>query len=59
LWIWTPAEDLAEAVASLWATEANTMAFRERIVPREKECLKSLVCGFVFEQMGSKPHIRA
>ena len=27
--------ELAEAVASLWATEADTVAFRERIVPRE------------------------
>ena len=35
LWTWTPAADLAEAVAGLWATEADTVSFRERIVPRE------------------------
>jgi AraC-like DNA-binding protein len=35
VWLWTPAPDLAEAVASLWATEAQTVAFREKIVPRE------------------------
>jgi AraC-like DNA-binding protein len=35
LWTWTPAPDLAHAVASLWATEAATSEFRERIVPRE------------------------
>jgi AraC-like DNA-binding protein len=35
LWTWTPAADLADAVAGLWATEADTVSFRERIVPRE------------------------
>ncbi|MCK7480090.1 MAG: hypothetical protein M0C28_24535 [Candidatus Moduliflexus flocculans] len=30
-----PAPDLAEAVAALWATDAQTSAFRERVLPRE------------------------
>lgn len=35
LWLWTPAPDLSEAVAMLWATEAQTVSFRERVIPRE------------------------
>lgn len=35
MWLWTPAPDLAEAVAALWATDAQTGAFRERVLPRE------------------------
>ncbi len=35
LCLWTPSPDLAEAVVALWATEAQTVAFRERVLPRE------------------------
>jgi AraC-like DNA-binding protein len=34
MWVWQPAPDLAGAVATLWATEAQTVAFRERVLPR-------------------------
>lgn len=33
MWVWQPAPDLAPAVATLWATEAQTVAFRERVLP--------------------------
>jgi AraC-like DNA-binding protein len=35
LWTWAAAPDLDPAVACLWATEAQTVAFREKVVPRE------------------------
>lgn len=35
MWLWTPAPDLAAAVAGLWATSAQTLPFREKVVPRE------------------------
>jgi AraC-like DNA-binding protein len=35
LWTWTVAPDLEQAVVCLWATEAQTVAFREKVVPRE------------------------
>ena len=35
LHLWTPAADLREHVAGLWATDARTVAFRERVLPRE------------------------
>ena len=35
LWLWTPAPDLSDAVSMLWATEAQTVSFRERVIPRE------------------------
>ncbi|MDX2154500.1 MAG: helix-turn-helix domain-containing protein [Bryobacteraceae bacterium] len=35
LHLWTPAADLREHVAGLWATEARTVAFRERVLPRQ------------------------
>jgi AraC-like DNA-binding protein len=34
MWVWQPAPDLTGAVATLWATEAETVAFRERVLPR-------------------------
>lgn len=33
--LWTPARDLREYVDCLWATEAQTVSFRERVLPRE------------------------
>jgi AraC-like DNA-binding protein len=33
--LWTPAADLREYVSGLWATESQTVSFRERVVPRE------------------------
>jgi len=35
LWTWAPSPDLQHAVLSLWATEAQTVGFRERVLPRE------------------------
>lgn len=35
MWLWRPAPDLSAAVAGLWATSAQTVAFREKVVPRE------------------------
>ncbi len=35
LWLWAPAADLQPAVTALWATSAQTVAFRERVLPRE------------------------
>jgi AraC-like DNA-binding protein len=35
LWTWVPAADLQPAVAALWATQSQTRAFREKVLPRE------------------------
>lgn len=35
LHLWTPAPDLCDSVAGMWATDARTEAFRERVLPRE------------------------
>lgn len=35
LWLWEPAPDLRPAVTGLWATSAQTAAFREKVIPRE------------------------
>ncbi|MBE0659239.1 MAG: AraC family transcriptional regulator [Bryobacteraceae bacterium] len=35
LWTWAPSPDLAHAVSSLWATEAGTVAFSERVIARQ------------------------
>lgn len=35
LWLWQPASELSHAVTSLWATSAQTAAFREKVIPRE------------------------
>lgn len=33
--LWEPAPDLRPAVTGLWATTAQTVAFREKVIPRE------------------------
>ncbi|MBI4903045.1 MAG: AraC family transcriptional regulator [Acidobacteria bacterium] len=35
LHLWAPAADLSEFVSGMWATDARTVAFRERVLPRE------------------------
>jgi hypothetical protein len=35
LWLWEPAPDLRPHVTGLWATSAQTVAFREKVIPRE------------------------
>ena len=35
LWMWEPAPELCHAVTGLWATSAQTVAFREKVIPRE------------------------
>jgi len=52
LWLWTPAPDLQPAVAGLWATSAQTVGFREKVVPRETV---ELMVNFGGQQVVHRP----
>lgn len=53
---WEPAPDLRPAVVGLWATTAQTVAFREKVIPRETVELMVNFGGRQLVHWSDRPH---